>query len=209
MDILKQLNWRYATKRMNGEKIPSSQLNTLLEAIRLSPSSYGLQPYQVFIVEDKNMKERIALAACQQPQVLESSHLLVFAAWTRIDHTHIERLARLMAAERSQPYEDLSFFVEMVSTALLERDAETHFEWAARQVYLALGVALLAAAELGIDATPMEGFAPHLLDELLGLRTQGLRSTCLLALGYRDSDKDALFKQKKVRRPLDELVFRV
>ena len=201
MDILKALNWRYATKRMNGEKIPQQKLDIILESIRLSASSAGLQPYRVIVIESEEMKKKISEKACQQPQVLEGSHLLVFAPWKTFGSAHVDEYITRMADIREVPAETFAQFSDVIKGSIAARTPEQNAEWAARQAYIALGFGLVAAAAENVDATPMEGFNAAAMDEVLGLNEQGLQSVTLLALGYRDEEKDFLVNAKKVRQP--------
>lgn len=208
-ELIEDLNWRYAAKRMNGESIPQEKLSTILEAIKLSPSSAGLQPYKVVVIGDKEIKDRIFKEAAPQPQIPESSHLLVFAAWEKITANHISEYMQLIAKTRDISVESLTKFQESITGGILSRTEEVNFDWAARQAYIALGHALVAAATEHIDATPMEGFNNAKLDEILGLKAKGLKSVVIMTLGYRDQENDALAKAKKVRRPSEELFIAV
>lgn len=208
-ELIEDLNWRYAAKRMNGESIPQEKLSTILEAIKLSPSSAGLQPYKVVVIGDKEIKDRIFKEAAPQPQIPESSHVLVFAAWEKITANHISEYMQLIAKTRDISVESLTKFQESITGGILSRTEEVNFDWAARQAYIALGHALVAAATEHIDATPMEGFNNAKLDEILGLKAKGLKSVVIMTLGYRDQENDALAKAKKVRRPSEELFIAV
>ncbi len=198
MDLLSLLNWRYATKRMNGQNIPKEKLNRILESIQLSASSIGLQPYNVLVIEDKDLREKIKGVAYNQPQITEASHLLVFAAWDNITPERVDEFISRIAEVRQVSPESLGT-MRTYGENLLKNSAEQNFNWAAKQSYIALGTALIAAAAEEIDATPMEGFDASALDELLGLKELGLRSTTILPLGYRDIEADWLVKLPKVR----------
>jgi nitroreductase/dihydropteridine reductase len=204
-DLIEKLNWRYAAKRMHGETIPEEKLNTILEAIKLAPSSVGLQPYTILVISDKALKERIFEEAAQQPQIKESSHLLVFAAWDKITAEHITEYMNLIAKTRGIEVASLAQFQQKISDSILGRTEQTNFDWAARQAYIALGHASVAAATEHIDSTPMEGFNNAKLDELLELNKKGLKSVVMMTLGYRDSASDHLASAKKVRKPDEEL----
>lgn len=199
MDLIENLNWRYATKRMNGQSVPKENLQVILDAIRLAPSSAGIQPYHVIVVEDKEMLKRIHTEAAQQPQIIEGSHLLVFAAWKNLSAAHIDEYINRIAETRNTPVETLDVFKGKL-LSLLERTDEANHHWAARQAYIGLGVAAVAAAHEKVDATPMEGFNPPALDQILGLEEKGLASVAIMALGYRDAENDYLHGAKKVRR---------
>jgi len=204
-DLIENLNWRYAAKKMNGEVVPDDKLNIILEAIKLSPSSAGLQPYKVIIIADKELKERIFKEAAPQPQIPQSSHLLVFAAWEKITAEQITEFINLIATTRGITVESLAKYQESITGGILSRTEEVNFHWAARQAYIALGHALVAAASEQVDATPMEGFNNAKLDEILGLNEKGLKSVVIMTLGYRDNENDALAKAKKVRRTNEDL----
>lgn len=208
-DLIEKLNWRYATKRMNGQAVPEEKIKTILEAIRLAPSSAGLQPYKVIVVSNKEVKDKIFQIAAPQPQVAESSHLLVFAAWKNVTTQQIEDYINLIATTRGVTMESLAQFQQSIGGSLLSCTEEANFNWAARQAYIALGHAAVAAASVDVDATPMEGFNADKMDEILGLRELGLRSVVILALGYRDVENDFLAKAKKVRRSSEELFINI
>jgi nitroreductase/dihydropteridine reductase len=207
MSLMEALHWRYAAKRMNGAEVPQATLDTILEAASLAPSSYGLQPYSVLVVRDPTLRERIRHAACNQPQVSECSHLLIFAIWTEVDGRHVDELIALTAAARGIDPEELEGYRQSLHAAVAGfATPEARQQWAARQAYIALGTALTAAAAERVDASPMEGFDPPAMDALLGLEEQGLRSVVLLALGYRDTQQDRLAGQAKVRWPRERFV---
>lgn len=200
MDILSLLNWRYATKRMTGKKIPQEKVEIILESIRLSASSIGLQPYRVLVIEDRSLLEQIKPVANNQAQITEASHLLVFAAWSNVTEASIEEYLNLIATERNVSVESLGT-IRGYMAGLTKNTAEQNFNWAARQSYIALGTALIAAASQEVDATPMEGFDAAALDKLLGLEEKGLKSVSILPLGYRDISQDWLVSLPKVRTP--------
>ena len=204
-DLIDKLNWRYAAKRLNGAIIPEDKLNTILEAIKLSPSSAGLQPYNVIVISDKATKEEIFKTAAPQPQIPDASHLLVFAAWEKITVEQITDYMNLIVKTRGVTLESLAQFQNSINGGILSRTEEVNFNWAARQAYIALGHAVVAAATEGIDATPMEGFNAEKLDEILGLREKGLRSVVIMTLGYRDNENDRLAGAKKVRRANEDI----
>lgn len=203
--IVESLEWRYASKRMNGSKVPSDKLNNILEAIRLAPSSMGLQPYTVLVIEDEDLKKQITPIAWNQPQIEESSHLLVFAAWEDITPAQINEYISYTAAVRNMPEEALADFKSMLVGIAEKNTKEQNFIWAAKQAYIAFGTALIAAAAEKIDATPMEGFDSAALDKLLNLEEKGLKSVTLLPLGYRDAENDWLVNLPKVRREKEKL----
>jgi nitroreductase / dihydropteridine reductase len=207
MTLIESLNWRYATKRMTGEKLPAADLQTILDAIRLSASSYGLQPYNVIIIEDEDVKKQLQPLAYGQAQIAESSHVLVFAAWNSVSEAHVDEYLQAYSETTGMPIEKiLAFGVKdrmMQSIVALPQNEQYH--WAAKQAFIALGTGIIAAASLKIDATPMEGFIPTKVDELLGLPEKNLRSVALFALGYRDSANDFMEKAPKHRWKAEKL----
>jgi nitroreductase / dihydropteridine reductase len=205
MNTIQYLNWRYATKRMNGSKVSEEKLEYILEAIRLSPSSLGLQPYTILVIADEKERQRIRPAINDQPQVTEASHVLVFAAWENYSDDRIDQYIQNVSQTRNESTESLAAFRNRIKASISRRSPEQLLAWNQRQTYIALGMGLVAAAEVGVDATPMEGFDPEALDKALGLRDIGLRSTLVMTLGYRDEANDVLSKKAKVRRPKKEL----
>ena len=204
MELLNALKWRYASKKMNGKKVPDEKVEKILEAIRLAPSSIGLQPYSVMVITDSDLKMNILPIANNQQQVIDSSHLLVFAAWDKITPQRVEDFIKLNATARNVSIESLSGLRGYLDN-ISNRTDEENFEWAARQTYIAFATAIAAAAEERVDATPMEGFNNAALDELLGLKEKGLKSLTLLPLGYREHEKDWLVNLPKVRREKEKL----
>jgi nitroreductase/dihydropteridine reductase len=206
MSLLESLNWRYATKRMTGEKVPQEKVNAILEAARLAPTASGIQPFSILSISDRELLAKIQPIANNQPQITEASHLLVFAAWDNISAEQIDHVFSQVIRERNLPAEALDNYKTFLTNHFNGMTREERFNSAARQAYIAFGVAIVAAAVEKVDATPMEGFKSADLDKLLGLPEKGLRSTSLLALGYRDTANDWLANLKKVRRPIEELV---
>ncbi|CUA95624.1 NAD(P)H-dependent oxidoreductase [Pannonibacter indicus] len=208
--LIEKLNWRYATKKMDPSKtVPEDKVERILEAARLAPTSSGLQPFEVIAVTNPEVRARIQEIAWNQAQVTEGSHLLVFAAWDNYTADRINMMFDLVNKERGFTSEGWENYRQMLLNTYVPRDAETNYQHAARQAYIAFGIALAAAAFEGVDSTPMEGFDPDKLDEILGLRAKGLRSVTILPLGYRDEAKDWLVSLKKVRRPRDQFVTEV
>jgi nitroreductase len=209
MSLINALNWRYAAKRMNGQKVPAEKVNNILEATRLSASSMGLQPYTILVVEDEALRKEIQKVAYNQPQIVEASHLLIFAAWDNISVEQVDEYINHTAAERGVTPDTLAGFRESLVGIVTRNTQEQNYQWAARQAYIAFGTAIAAAATEQVDATPMEGFDPEALDALLNLKEKGLRSVTLLPLGYRDTANDWLASQKKVRRQKEKLFLQV
>ena len=201
MQLLEALNWRYATKKMNGQPVPQEKIDQILDAAQLAPTSSGLQPFKIIVITNPELKAKIQPIAFGQSQIVDSSHLLVFAAWDNYTPERIDHVFAHTAAERGIPVSTFDDYVNRLKSQYLNRSAEQNFEHAARQAYISFGLAIAAAAELQVDATPMEGFDNAALDELLDLPQQGLKSVTLLPLGYRDIENDWLVKQKKVRMP--------
>ena len=205
MDLTRALRWRYATKRMTGKKVSDAQLEQILEAIQLSPSSRGLQPYKIFVIEADEWKKRIQPVADGQPQIVECSHLLVFCVEVSTSKEKLESYIRHLAVERNLTMEKLDGLKSVLFRDQLPMNEEQYYHWASKQAYIALAYGQLMANTLGIDAAALEGFSPKELDELLNLKNQGLRSAVLLAIGYRDENADYMLKLKKVRKPKSEL----
>jgi len=209
MSTLTNLKWRYATKRMNGQKVPAEKLENILEAILLAPTSIGMQPFTVLVVGDADLRAKIAPAIYNQPQITEGSHVLVFAAWKEYSNENVDKYINHIATLRGIPAESLDGMRNMITGAISGKTPEQLLLWNQKQAYIALGTGLVAAAEEQVDATPMEGFDPDALDAALGLNEKGLRSTVILVLGYRDTEKDYLSGAAKVRRVKDELFVRL
>lgn len=205
--LIEKLNWRYATKKMDPSKVVSEdKVERIVEAARLAPTSSGLQPFEVFVVTNKDVRAKIQEIAWNQAQVTEGSHLLVFAAWDNYTAERINHMFDLVNEERGFKNEGWENYRQMLLNTYPGRDAEVNFEHAARQAYIGFGMSVAQAAFEGVDATPMEGFDPAKLDEILGLREKGLRSVTILPIGYRAAEGDWLANLKKVRRPKDEFV---
>lgn len=211
MSVLHQkLQWRYATKKMNPAKaVPQDKVDRILEAARLAPTSSGLQPFEIFVVTNPGVREQIKPIAWNQGQITDCSHLLVFAAWDNYTTERINMMFDLVNTERGLINEGWENYRQMLLGSYPSRDAQTNFEHAARQAYIGLGAALIAAAFEEVDSTPMEGFDPKALDEILGLKAKGLRSVAILPLGYREESGDWLVNLKKVRRPRDQFITEV
>lgn len=208
MNLLKTLEWRYATKRMNRKQVPEEKLNPILDAINLAPTSLGLQPFSVIVISDEKLRKTISEKICQQPQVLEGSHLIVFAAWNEVKEEQIDQYLENIASTRGVEISSLADFKGLINGFIGGRNADTVKCWTARQAYIAFGIGLIAAAEQKVDATPMEGFDSAAMDELLGLQEKGLSSVVMIALGYRDEENDSLAKAAKVRRDKQSLISR-
>lgn len=204
--LLEDLNWRYATKKYDpSRKISQDNLDILLEAVRLSPSSYGLLPYKVLLIESSEVRERLKPYSWNQSQITDASHLLVFCSFKEITDTYIDQYTELIEDTRSLEKGQLQGFSNFVKVKIKEKSITEQAEWNARQTYIALGMLLQSSASLRIDATPMEGFEPEKYNEILGLNDKNLNATLVCALGYR-SEEDANQHLKKVRKPMSEFL---
>jgi len=206
MSLIDVLKWRYATKKMNGEKVTQDKVNQIIEAARLAPTSSGLQPFRVIVITNPELKAKIQPIAFGQTQITDSSHLLVFAAWDNYTEERIRGVFAHAAEERGLPDEGPSDYEVQLTANYTAKTSEVNFNHAARQAYIGFGMAIAEAAFLKVDATPMEGFNADELDALLGLSQRGLKSVTILPLGYRDENNDWLVNLKKVRTAADEFV---
>ena len=203
--FLENQNWRYATKRFDAtKKITDADLAFLKEAIRLSTSSYGLQPYKVFIIENPELRPKLVAASYGQAQVADASHLLVFANELNFGAAGIDQFATTICKTRELPLEAIQGYVDYMKGNITGLPEDVRNIWTAKQTYLALGNLLNAAAELHIDVTPMEGFVPVQVNEILGLDKLGLNACLLAPIGYRHAEDDTQH-YKKVRKSNDEL----
>jgi nitroreductase len=203
--FLENQNWRYATKRFDAtKKISAEDLNTLKEAIRLSSSSYGLQPYTVIIVESPELREKLKPVAWGQTQITDASHLFIFANDINLDASSVDSYINNISKTRGIPAESLSGFGDTMKGSIANLPQEAKDVWTAKQTYLALANLLNAAAELKIDVTPMEGFIPAAFNEILGLDKLGLNATVIATVGYRHGEDDTQH-YTKVRKSQEEL----
>lgn len=206
MELLDKLNWRYATKAMNGEKVAQDKIDNIIEAASLAPTSSGLQPFEIIVIKNQEIKEKIKPIAWDQQVITACSHLFVFAAWDNYTADRINKVFDHTNTVRGFKNEGWENYRQMLLGSYPQRDAELNFNHAARQAYIAFSQAMVAAAFEGVDTTPMEGFDPDAMDEILGLRAKGLRSCVVLAVGYRDAENDWLLNLTKVRKSKEELV---
>jgi nitroreductase len=205
MEIINALNWRYATKGYSDKQLSEEQLGTVLEAMRLSASSFGLQPWKFIVVRNPDLRKKLRAAAWDQPAVTDASAIIVLAVNKHVDDAYIDTYVAFTAKERGVPVEALSGFADMMKGSIKGKTSAEVEAWSKKQVYIALGTGLTTAALLNIDATPMEGFAPEQVDEVLGLPALGLGSAVFLALGFR-SEADATAKYKKVRFDAKDII---
>ena len=207
MSLIDKLKWRYATKKMDPAKVvPKDKVDQILEAIRLTASSSGLQPYEVLVITNKEIREKIKPIANGQSQIVDCSHLLVFAAWDNYTAERINNAFDMTERIRNFTSEAGTAYRQMLLKIYPARDAEINFTHAAKQVYIGLGTALIAAADAQVDSTPMEGFEPEALDTILNLKEKGLRSVVMLPLGYRKADEDWLLNLEKARRTQENFI---
>lgn len=206
MTLIETLEWRYAAKAMNGKTVSEEKINIILEAARLAPTSSGLQPFEILVIKNPAIKEQIKPISWNQSMITDCSHLLVFAAWDTYTAERINTMFDLTNEVRGMKNEGWENYRQMLLSMYPQRDEETNFNHAAKQAYIAFSAAIIAAAYEKVDCTPIEGFDPDKLDEILGLRAKGLRSTVMLPIGYRDSEKDWLVNLTKVRKSMDDLV---
>lgn len=207
--LLEQLNWRYATKKMDPTKaVPQEKVDAIVEAIRMAPTSSGTQPFELFVITNANLRTQIQQAANNQAQITDGSHLLVFAAWDNYTDERIDEVAELNVQARGESPLIGQYYGNLKSL-YVPREADVNYAHAARQAYIALGVGLVAAAEQRVDSTPMEGFDPAAVDAILDLRARGLRSVVIMPLGYRDPAGDWLLPMPKVRKSRANMVTRL
>jgi len=206
MEMIDKLNWRYAAKAMNGQKVPQEKIDTILKAISLAPTSSGLQPFEVFVITNQELKEKIKPISWNQSVITDCSHLLVFAAWDTYTEDRINTMFDLTNTVRGFKNEGWEEYRKVLLNSYPQRDAEENFNHAAKQAYIAFSMAIATAAFEGVDSTPLEGFDPAALDDILGLRAKGLRSCVMLPIGYRDTENDWLVNLVKVRKSKEDLI---
>jgi nitroreductase/dihydropteridine reductase len=209
MSLIDKLNWRYATKKFDHKKkLSPVQLDELLKAVHLSPSSAGLQSYKIIVVEDPAIRQKLREAANGQSQITEASQLIILASETNLDEAYVKNYIDHVAKTRQIGRENLEGFEQMINGNVSKLTAEQKLNWSNKQAYIALGVLLTSAAELGIDACPMEGFNAAKFDEILGLTEKGLTTTVIAPVGFRSED-DGYSKLAKVRKPEQEMFIHI
>lgn len=207
--IQKSLEWRYATKQFDStKKLTQEQLHSILESMRLSASSYGLQPWKFVVVKNPEIREKLKASAWNQSQVTDASDFVVLCVRTDVDEAYVDAYMKKISEIRSVPVEQLSGFADMIKGTIRGRTPEQVLEWSTRQVYIALGTALLAAAETNIDACPMEGFDSSAFDTILDLPAKNLSSRVCIALGFR-AESDAMAGISKVRFDSSDVVVEI
>ncbi len=207
MALLEDLKWRYATKKFDrSKKVAQEDVDKIVEAARLAPTSSGLQQFRVIVITDQELKDKIVPIAWGQDIVADCSHLLVFAAWDRYTEERIDTIYDYTTDQRGLERGRFGSYTDKLKSFYLPQTEEENFVHTARQSYIGFGLSIAMAAELKVDCTPMEGFTTSELDELLGLEEKGLKSVTMLPLGYRDAEGDWLASMKKVRNPKEEFV---
>lgn len=205
--LLQNLQWRYATKKYDAtKKVSQEDVDKIVEAARLAPTSSGLQQFRVLVVSNQELKDKMVPIAKGQQIVADASHVLIFAAWDKYTAERIDTMFDRTTEERGLPQGRFSSYTDMLKSVYLNQTPEQNFAHTSRQSYIGLGMAMAQAAELKIDSTPMEGFDNAQLDELLGLEAKGLKSVTMLPIGYRDAEGDWLASMNKVRNPKEEFV---
>jgi nitroreductase/dihydropteridine reductase len=209
MPLLDSLRWRYATKKFDAQRVvPENDVEKILEAGNLAPTSYGLQPYRFIVINNQSLQEQLVPLSFNQNQVADASHVIVIAVRTDLDDDYIQAYLTRMESTRELPTGSLDGFGRVMRGTVASLSEDAMYDWNARQAYIALGTMMAEAAELGVDSCPMEGFQPDHYDELLGLPEKNLRSVLVLPIGYR-ADDDQAQHQPKVRWPLSDLVIRI
>lgn len=207
MSLIENLNWRHAVKAYDPtKKVSEENIDKIVEAARLAPTSSGLQPFKVLVIKDQTLKEKLADGALNPECMRNASHVIIFAAWDRYTSERIDKVYDFTTDERGLPRGRFGSYTDKLKSIYLEQPAELNFAHTARQTYIALGLALAQAAELKIDSTPVEGFNNELVDEILELKKHGLKSVSLMYIGYADAENDWIKNMKKVRAPKEEFV---
>ncbi|MEM9525982.1 MAG: NAD(P)H-dependent oxidoreductase [Bacteroidota bacterium] len=204
-DILDALKWRYATKKFDSSRrVSEEDITTLKQAVNLTATSYGLQPFRVVLVSDEATKEKLREAAFGQPQLTTASHVFVFASKLEVSPEYVDAFIHRLAEGRGLALEAIQGYGDYIKGSLTTKDADFIKDWTRRQAYIALGSLLATAGELRVDSCPMEGFDPAKVDEILGLTEQGLTASVIAPVGYRSAE-DQTQHAAKVRLPLAEL----
>ena len=205
MELLKNLNWRYATKKYDSsKKVKEEDLAKIREAIQLTATSYGLQLFKVIEVNSAETREKLLPASWGQPQITDASTIFVFCNYSDVKSEHVNEYMKLKADTQGLNLDDLKGYGDFVVSKLDSQSIEQKQQWTAKQTYIALSNALAACSELKIDSTPMEGFDKEAYNEILGLDEKDLQASVVLAIGYR-SEEDVTQHGKKVRKPINEL----
>jgi len=203
MDLIKNLQWRYAVKKYSDEVVSEEKIDQIIEAINLTASSCGIQPYRLFVIANSELRQKLGEGSFNS-QIYASSHLLVFAGFNKITNEYINNYVEMMERQRNLDEGALNILKNTLISYFSTQTYEQNAIWSSKQAYIGLGTALIAAAELKVDATPMEGFDPKLFDDVLGLSEKGLHASVIASLGYRDAENDYLAAVSKVRLPINE-----
>lgn len=207
MTLIDNLTWRYATKAYNPtKKVAQADINTIIEAARLAPTSSGLQPFRIIAIEDKAIREQLLAGSLNPDCLKDCSHILVFAAWDEYTEKRVDDMFDFTVKERNIPYSAVEAYVTNLKAHFAQQTKDEHFNHAAKQAYIALGLVLAQAAELKIDATPAEGINPLVFDEVLALPQKGLKTAFIVYVGYSDKERDWLAPMKKVRIATEDFV---
>lgn len=207
MSLIEDLKWRHAVKAYDPEKkVSQEDIDKIVEAARLAPTSSGLQPFKVLVVENQALKEELAKGALNPECMRECSHVLIFAAWDRYTAERIDQVYDYTTDERDLPRGRFGSYTDKLKSIYLNEAAERNFAHTARQTYIALGLALAQAAELRVDSTPAEGFDNQIVDNVLELEKLGLKSVSLMYIGVADSSRDWISTMKKVRVAKEDFV---
>ncbi|QDJ13810.1 NAD(P)H-dependent oxidoreductase [Mergibacter septicus] len=209
-NLIKNLQWRHAVKAYQaGKKVSQENINKIIEAARLAPTSSGLQPFKIILVENQSIKDKLSESALNPDCMRDCSHVMIFAAWDNYTEKRIDDMFNYITDERDLPRGRFNSYTDKLKKSVLVQSPESNFAHAAHQTYIALGLALAQAAELKIDTTPVEGFDHDLVDRVLELPQKGLKSVSLMYIGYADEEKDWVANMKKVRRPVEDLVIEI
>ena len=210
MSLIEDLNWRYAVKAYDPtKKVSKENIDKIVEAARLAPTSSGLQPFKVIVVQNQEVKEKLVQGALNPECMRDCSHVLIFAAWDRYTEKRIDDIYDLTTDERGLPRGRFGSYTDKLKEIYLNQTGEENHAHIARQTYIALGMALAQAAELKIGSTPVEGFNNAVVDEVLNLSSLGLKSVSLMYVGYSDEQTDWLRNMKKVRNPKSDFVIEI
>ena len=203
MELIKNLQWRYAVKKYSEELVSEDKIDQIIEAVNLTASSCGIQPFRLMVVTNPEIRQKLA-AGSFNTQIQDSSHLLVFAAFNKITSEYIAEYVAMMEEQRNLETGALNDYKDLLISHFSTQTPEQNAIWSSKQAYIGLGTALIAAAELKVDATPMEGFDPAVFNDALGLTEKNLHASVIISLGYRDTANDYLATMLKVRLPIDE-----
>lgn len=203
MELIKNLKWRYAVKKYSDEQVSENKVDQIVDAINLTASSCGIQPYRLLVITNPEVRQRLGEGSFNA-QIHASSHLLVFAGFNEITSDYIRYYVEMMEQQGNLENGALNVLKDTLIDYFSVQTPEQNAIWSDKQAYIGLGTSLIAAAELKVDATPMEGFDPKLFDEVLGLSEKGLHASVILSLGYRDEANDFLASVPKARLPINK-----